>query len=57
MNNWNAAMLKLGKVRPAKGSLSPVASGVVIMAGYQPDLNQKKAKNGYVKGKSSDGRK
>ena len=57
MNNWDAAMPKPAKVRRAKGSLSPVASGVLIMAGYQPDLNQKKAKSGYVRGKSSDGRK
>ena len=57
MNNWDAAMPKPEKVRHASASLSAVVSGVVIMAGYQPDLNQKKAKSGYVRGKSSDGRK
>ena len=57
MNNWGAAMPKPAKVRRASANLSTVASGVVIMAGYQPDLNQKKAKSGYVRGKSSDGRK
>ena len=57
MNNWGTATLKPEKVRRAKGSLSTVASSVLIMAGYHPDLNQKKAKSGYVRGKSSDGRK